>query len=130
MRDDPFNLASLMIDAPPLATTPAKARRSKRGFVMVPLAWKNRLSAACNVCTLKVALELLFRHWKTGGKPILLANAAMGQLGVRRHSKWRALRELEALGLIKVERRPRKSPKVIVLDLPNDGDDETQAGIS
>ena len=120
MDSDPFDPVSLQIGASTPVAQPARLRRRAHQFVMVPLAWKARLNSARNACTLKVALELQFRHWKTGGRSVILANSAMADIGVHRHSKWRALRELEALGLIKVVRRPRKSPEVIVLSVTDD----------
>ena len=46
---------------------------------------------------------------------LTLSNAALEKEGVTRRAKWRALRELEALRLIMVERRPRQSPRVVLL---------------
>jgi hypothetical protein len=122
MHDGSFDPAKLQIDALMPASKAPEPRRRPRQFVMLPLAWKSRLGAARHACTLKVAIELQFRHWKSRGGPIRLANAAMAQIGVHRNSKWRALLELEGLGLIKIARRPRKSPEVTVLDLPEDDD--------
>jgi hypothetical protein len=44
-----------------------------------------------------------------------LANGVLEIYGVSRGQKWRALKELEALGLIRVEHCERKSPRVTVL---------------
>jgi hypothetical protein len=47
-------------------------------------------------------------------------NGVLKEKGISRWSKWRALNELERLGLITVERRKRKSPiiRLIVEDKP------------
>ena len=42
----------------------------------------------------------------------MLSNVGLEQEGLTRRSKWRALAELERLGLLLVERLPRKSPRV------------------
>jgi hypothetical protein len=93
------------------ASRRAKARRQQR-FVRVPLVWIDRLRTSSRAVTYKVALHLLFEHWRKGGRPVKLANAKLAEAGVNRASKWRALGELERLGLIAIERRPRKSPLV------------------
>ena len=114
---DPFDPAKLRVDAPPVPKA-SGLRRRKDQFVMVPLAWVSRLNTARHIGTSKVALHILFQHWKSGGKPIRMANAALERIGVPRREKWRALRELESFGLVKVIRRPRKSPEVTILNLP------------
>ena len=63
----------------------------------------------------RVAHYLLYLHWKGNGKPIKLANGMLGYDGITRPSKWRAIVDLELRGLIKVERRPRKSPIITLL---------------
>jgi hypothetical protein len=91
-------------------------RLKHRKFIKVPLIWKECLSEAAYIGTYRVALHLLYRHWKEGGRPILLSNVALATEGVSRWGKWRALRELELLGLVKIERRPRKSPVITVIN--------------
>jgi hypothetical protein len=93
------------------------ARRLRKGrantaFVMVPLAWVERLAKAPTVATVTVAHRLLHLSWKAEGRPVLLGNVALQQLGIDRFKKRRALKALERMGLISVERHPRKSPRV------------------
>jgi hypothetical protein len=90
-----------------------KATKWKKRFVRVPWLWVERLRGARHVSTPNLALHLLYEHWRTGGQAIALPNSVVE--GMPRRQKWRALRELEELGLIKIERRPRKSPLVTVL---------------
>jgi hypothetical protein len=96
---------------------PAKPKRIKRGqFVQVPLIWVERLQTARCVGSYRLALHLLFQHWKSGGKPIKLSNVALAKLGIRDgDAKWRALLELERLGLVEIERHPKKNPLVSAL---------------
>jgi hypothetical protein len=86
-----------------------------RSFVKVPSNWVERLREARYVATYRVALHLLHQNWKSHGRPLTLSNAVLEREGVTRRAKWRALRELEALCLIMVERRPRQSPRVVLL---------------
>jgi hypothetical protein len=53
--------------------------------------------------------------WKDGGEPFRLSNGAVAMEGVPRQRKWDALGELEQLGLITVERRKRKTPRITVI---------------
>lgn len=104
------------------AVTPIKIKRRREQFTMVPGIWKERLSKARYVATYRVALHILTRDWENDGKPFTLSNGALALEGVKRGTKWRALRELEQLGLIAIERRKRKSPQITVLHTnPNKG---------
>jgi hypothetical protein len=113
MTDD-FDLDRLRL---PLEATagrqvaPRKAQKRREQFVMVPFSWIDRLKGASGQ-TYRVALTLLYLDWKAKGDPVKLANGMLAIDGVSRHSKWRALVDLERLGLITVERRPGKSPLV------------------
>jgi hypothetical protein len=91
--------------------TPGKLQRRREQFVMVPFSWIDRLKGAHGQ-TYRVALILLYLDWKAQGSPVRLANGMLEIDGVSRQSKWRALADLERLGLITVERRGGKSPLV------------------
>jgi hypothetical protein len=65
--------------------------------------------------TALVALYLLHRAFKEHRQTVKLANSSLASQGIYRQQKWRALIELETLGLISVERRPRKSPIITLL---------------
>jgi hypothetical protein len=116
MTEDPFDLSKLVL--PPelararLVSVPRKIRHGH--FVKVPCWWAERLARCRYKVTYRVALHLLYRHWKSSGRPISLANGVLKMEGVSRGTKWRGLRELEQLGLITVECRPNKSPMVTV----------------
>jgi hypothetical protein len=118
---DPFNdLTALRIDpADPklrFKNAPAKkATKWKKHFIRVPWSWVERLRDAHHVCTWKLAMYLLYEHWRNGGQVIVLSNAALVAEGITRHRKWEGVRELEQLGLVTIHRRPRKSPLVAVL---------------
>jgi hypothetical protein len=98
-----------------LAAVPRKIQKRRDHFVRVPWTWIERLAKTQSANTYRVALHLLYLHWKSKGDPIKLANGMLALDGVTRFSKWRSLRELEQLGLIRMERHPRKSPTITVI---------------
>jgi hypothetical protein len=113
-RDDTaFDADSLRLREP---LPDAKARRRSREFVMISLAQSEQLDKAVNFATERIFRHLLFLVWRSRDNSVRLANAALLQKGIHRKAKWRALAELETLGLINVERRSRKSPQITVLE--------------
>jgi len=119
-KDDPFDLEKFRLhpeDVKAYAgkTTASHGRRRQHQFTIIPHNWSDQLKTARYISTFKIAHHLLYQHWKAGGRPITLTNVALTGAGVSRRSKWHALNELERLKLIKVERRPRKSPLVTLL---------------
>ena len=118
-----FDLDSLRLDpakvAPAPATTahPVAAGPAKRNrdFVMVPGTWVRTLCKTKNHCAYRLALHLLQQDWKKDGRQLRLANEGVeADLGLSRWQKYTALRELEKLGLVTVDRRFKKSPLVKV----------------
>jgi hypothetical protein len=95
----------------------AATKRAKRGreFAQITREQLERLSQSTSAATLKVFLFLLLIDWKAPGKPILVANGGIKQLGVTRYAKYRALSELEEWGFINMRKRPSKSPEVTIL---------------
>jgi hypothetical protein len=116
-KDDPYLARITFPDGAVVrrAVVPEKVRKRRQQFVRVPWMWIERLANARHIATYRVALHVLYRHWKCGGVPFTLSNTAMVAEGVTRWRKWEALRELEQLGLITVERRARRSPRVTVI---------------
>ena len=94
---------------------PKKIQKRRQQFVRVPWTWIERLQQAHHIATYRVALHVLFRYWKEGGRPFALSNVAISDEGVSRQRKWEALVELERLGLIILERRARRSPRITVI---------------
>lgn len=85
-----------------------------------------RLDTANHLATAKVFRRLQFLAFKSRGKPVRLANAALARRDVDRKAKRLALRELECMGLIRVTRCQHHSPEVVILDLLAEGDGNTQ----
>ena len=99
-------------------SNPTKPKKRRQHFVRVPWVWMEKL-IGCRGQTLRVAFVVLYLDWKAKGQPVKLANKLPQMVGVSRRAKWRALTDLESLGLISVERRARKSPMVQVQHEPN-----------
>jgi hypothetical protein len=114
---DPFDLTSLRVK-PAQQTWQTKPRKWRRHYVQVPWAWIERLQPTKRASAYRLALLLVYEHWRSGGRPIVLTNALAE--GLSRRTKWNALAELERLGLIRVERRPRKSPRLVLCHLSRD----------
>ena len=114
-----FDVNALRIDPADSAfvSKAAGSRKAKwqRKFVRVPWAWVDRLKSTNRGSTYRLALLLIYEDWRTGGRPIRLSNAMLAGDGITRKSKWRALEELEQLELVRIERRPRKSPVVTLI---------------
>ena len=108
LRIDPANLAAVPV--------PAKIRKRRERFIMMPMAWYEKLAnpAPTCRCTCLVACYLLHLHWKNDGEPFKLANGMLAYDGISPDSKLRALKDLERRGLITVEWRKKKSPIIHV----------------
>jgi hypothetical protein len=99
----------------PDSITAKKRKQRRRQFTMVPNSWKEDLQKVRYIVTYRVALHLLYLHWKSGGQPTTLSNTVLAEAGVStKRGKWRALAELEGLALVEVERRPRRAPVVAI----------------
>jgi hypothetical protein len=68
--------------------------------------------------TYHIAGHLWRLDWKHHGKPFKLPNAALAYDGISRQTKWRALRDLERRGLIRIECRDSKSPIIHLVRHP------------
>jgi hypothetical protein len=90
---------------------PAK-RKKAEPFVIVPLGWAVRATKATSTPQALVWIRLLHLAWKAKTRTICLPSKWLEDQGVSRFAKNRALDGLEAGGLISVERRHRKSPRV------------------
>jgi hypothetical protein len=110
---DSFDLAALRVDSGRVRKL-ARPKKWRREFVRVPWGWVEDLREAKRISTYRLALVLLYEHWRTGGRPVVLSNVGMRPEGLTRQSKWNALEELRGLGLIQVETRARKSPRIVL----------------
>jgi hypothetical protein len=132
-QDAAFNLEQLRIDPKQIAKQPAKPAKPKkwrRYYVNVPWLWVERLQKAKRVGTYRLALVLVYEHWRTGARPIVLSNVFSNAECVPIRSKSRALAELESLGLIQVQRQKGRSPKVVLQHLGRNVSEATLAQVS
>jgi hypothetical protein len=128
-KHDPFDPANLRIDPtdPAFAAKPdtpnpkRKTSKWKRQFTLFPYTWQERLQGCKAGSTYRLALYLLYEHWRNRGRRIRLSNGVLAAEGVRRTVKLDGLRELERAGLVQVQWRLHKAPLVTCLlvgDLP------------
>ena len=97
------------------AVVPERIARRRKRFVKLPWTWIERLDKAKSTTTHRLAYRLLNLNFQSHGAPFKLPNGMLGIDGITRFAKYRALRELEELGLIVVERRPKRSPIIRLL---------------
>jgi hypothetical protein len=119
---DPFDIEALRIDPadPTLIPRSADKTRKKkweRKFISFPWSWLELLRTGRGA-TYRVALLLIYEHWRTGGRVIKLTNIMAAEVGVSPDAKIRAVDDLEQAGLVKVDKHPRKSPLITVLISP------------
>lgn len=84
-------------------------QRRRAHFIRKPYPWWEKLAIArADGPTCLWTDYILYEHWRRKGEPFTLRNGAVP--GCTPKQKERALAKLEALGLIEIERRPRKAP--------------------
>jgi hypothetical protein len=119
MNGDTFNVKDLKLKSEqlknlrPVETRTAKSKRKRREFIQITREQSERLNKVSHAAEI-VFRHLMFLNWKSPGRTIYLANGALSQKGVSRYAKRRALINLKRVGLIKLRRRTRKSPGVII----------------
>jgi hypothetical protein len=89
----------------------------KDAFVKAPVWWAVEAAKATKTPALLVCFYLLHASWKARSTTFLVPNGWLERHGASREVKRRVLRDLEAAGLITVERRSRKSPRVTLVVL-------------
>ena len=120
MDDDDIGIEKLRVDPARMQRILEQhGRKSKRkgwqrNYTLVPREWELRLLDAKRISTYRLAIELLYLHWYGNGKPVTVSSKVAQAVKISARSKWEALAELERLGLIEVDRRPRKSPRVVL----------------
>jgi hypothetical protein len=85
-------------------------RKQRDTFVKVPLVQAAAITKAVRTPKAMVGLVLLYEAWADKGKTFTLSNKKLAAYGVTHDTKRRALMEMEAAGLITVERSKQRSP--------------------
>jgi len=91
--------------------------KRKDAFVKVPLWWIEQATRATMSPQAFVCIWLLHLAWKARSMTFPLPNGRLTKQGADRRAKRRALANLEAAGLITVERKDGKTPVVTLLCL-------------
>ena len=95
--------------------TQAPIKREKNPFAKVRLNSAARAFAALNCQKAMVRVWLVHRVWLRQCPTVAVPNGELVKLGVSPDAKVRALRQLEAAGLVMIDWRPRKTPLVTML---------------
>jgi hypothetical protein len=115
LRFDWSQIPDYQVPAKRVELPSVRRKRAGRFIPPIPLAWYQR---ACQLpgkaSVMASVLWYLCRIKKS--KTFVLAQSRLNEFGLTRQAKYRALDSLEAAGLISVERRPKKSPIVTILD--------------
>lgn len=117
---DDFNVENLRLkELPPPPEPKAAKPRRRENFVQISrkqlaILRQGRASAAA----WNVFVELVWLSWKGCGQPMKFTNHCLDELGFSHDSRSRAIRELEELHLIRIDRAtPRKSPVITVREI-------------
>jgi len=101
---------------------PSKRKEWVRHSTTVPREWELRLRQATRISTYRLALELLYQHWRTSHdkfgraeEPVIVSGDVMAEAGLSRRSIWYALGQLEGLGLIEVAHAKGRAPRAALL---------------
>jgi hypothetical protein len=82
---------------------------------MLPYEQTLNLAGHLRNAPLAVLVELARQVFKAHQHTVPLTNTVLRSIGISRHAKLRALRQLEEAGLIGVSWRKRQSPLVTIL---------------
>ena len=97
------------------AAAPVKRRNRKDAFVQVPLWWLEAATRATRSPQAFVSVWLLHLAWKAKSPTFPVPNGQLGQRGVSRYAKYRALARLEKAG--PDHRRPSRSARPSIVTL-------------
>lgn len=91
-------------------------RRTEKGAEFAMLPYGQTLAAAgwMKCAPLAVLIELSYQVFKTHKLEVVLSNSTLRSIGISHWAKNRALRQLEAAGMVAVDWRARRSPLVTV----------------
>jgi len=123
MSIDDFKLAPEQVAALRAKARASEARsaaghpRRKRAFVSLSLTEIAVAAQAMNCPRVFVWAWLKYRMWQTKSATVAVSNRALIGYGIDRYAKYHALAQLEAAGLVRVERRTRRTPVVTLIEV-------------
>jgi hypothetical protein len=94
---------------------PKKKRRQGEPFVNVPIEWARRAAEATKTGRAMVWIELLYKAWRAKSNTVALSNETLNRAGVTRRMKYRTLRAMEEAGLVTIEWRDGRAPRVTII---------------
>ena len=111
-----------MFDPEKLRMSPAirpiqkRSGRRKKGFIKgpIPLGWITK-AAGVEGKTLHVAIALWFLAGLKRSRKVALSQSTLRLFGVSRQASYRALKRLETVGLVSVDRHRGRNPIVTIL---------------
>jgi len=93
----------------------SKRPKSKEMFSMITASQFEKLIPIKSAATVKLFIVLAYQSFKCWDKPFQLLTDNFAKNGFHRATQWRALAQLEKVGLIRVEWKPRKEPPIITV---------------
>jgi hypothetical protein len=95
-----------------------KLKPSKKHLYVrtIPLTWAMKMTALPGKSA-AVGIILWYLSGVSKGAPVTLSGVQLRRFGIQRLAGSRALKWLEAAGLVKVERSGNKSPRVTILEI-------------
>jgi len=98
----------------------ARVRRRKGQFIhRVPVDWAAAAAILPGKC-LAVGLALWFKYGMEKKRQVKVTRALLQKFGISRHSGRRAINQLEAAGLVTVDRGRGRSSLVTIIDVESD----------
>jgi len=93
--------------------------KKKRFFLhrSVSMEWFSRL-ILLGVCPIRVGLILRLKMILEGSDTITLTTSGLSSFGISRQQKWKGLKALKEEGLIKIESRAGRNPRVALIEPP------------
>lgn len=95
-----------------------RRRKKDDQFAKVPLWWAAAAAEATGAPKLLACVDLLYRAFRANGPSFTLPNRWLEERGVNRKVKYQMLCDLEGAGLLTVERRNGKSPRITLVGSP------------
>ena len=131
MKMDPKRLSLAKATRVPKGPSTPKAPRHGAGekFLRGPIPW-SWLMAAAKASGRGSALKVALALWHLSGlnrqqSTLELGSRILRELGVERHAAYRGLADLEASGLVSVERHSGRRTRVTLLDAPQEDANES-----
>jgi hypothetical protein len=115
---DPFDNPEDLRCEPSPETIRRRQQREKKQkliFARIPYVLGMKAAADCPSPLLATLLALWYLRFTRHKNPVELPNTYLKEWGITRRGKYKALKTLEDAGLVQVEYRENKSPRVTLL---------------